>query len=225
MFGWRSILDAAWMTGASVHCKSRKAHRRYCSKKGDWTFFRIIKTPPPPHHPLPFTPSSPLILSTIRLYSKKGIFWIFVFYVRYSTLLHLPPLRFHFVGWCWVLRLLALAGRRSSHSARPHPRDYTPSFHLHCSYSPLPPFLLSIIPFPLPNSRFTPSPSFDFHPHSAESPPSPLTFHVLFWISENFLSAAPVFSISVTLPFHFLPAQFVLVLPFQRIQFFRMFFV
>ncbi len=28
-------------------------------------------------------------------------FWIFPFYVRYSTLLHLPPLRFHCVGGCW----------------------------------------------------------------------------------------------------------------------------
>jgi hypothetical protein len=26
---------------------------------------------------------------------KKGDFWIFSYYVRYSTLLHLPPLRFH----------------------------------------------------------------------------------------------------------------------------------
>ncbi len=36
---------------------------------------------------------------------KGGIFWIF-FYVLYSTLLCLPPLRFHCVGGCWgLLRL------------------------------------------------------------------------------------------------------------------------
>ncbi len=28
-------------------------------------------------------------------------FFSFFFYVRYSTLLHLPPLRFHCVGGCW----------------------------------------------------------------------------------------------------------------------------
>jgi len=53
--------------------------------------------------------------------------WIFSFYVRYSTLLHLPPLRFHCVGGCWdrtldsYLRLRQLAVRRSNHSARYHP--------------------------------------------------------------------------------------------------------
>jgi hypothetical protein len=31
----------------------------------------------------------------------KGIFLIFYFYVRYLTLLHLLPLRFHCVGGCW----------------------------------------------------------------------------------------------------------------------------
>ncbi len=30
-----------------------------------------------------------------------GIFLIFFMYVLYSTLLHLPPLRFHSVGECW----------------------------------------------------------------------------------------------------------------------------
>ncbi len=28
-------------------------------------------------------------------------YYFFFFYVRYSTLLHLPPLRFHCVGGCW----------------------------------------------------------------------------------------------------------------------------
>jgi len=31
----------------------------------------------------------------------RDIFWIFSFYVRYSTLLHLSPLKFHCVGGCW----------------------------------------------------------------------------------------------------------------------------
>ncbi len=34
--------------------------------------------------------------------SSRGLFWIFSFYVWYSTLLHLPPLRFHCVGGCWI---------------------------------------------------------------------------------------------------------------------------
>jgi hypothetical protein len=34
---------------------------------------------------------------------KGGFFQIFSFYVRYSTLLHLPPLRFHCVKGCWDL--------------------------------------------------------------------------------------------------------------------------
>ncbi len=32
---------------------------------------------------------------------KFSGFWIFLFYVRYTTLLHLPPLRFYCVGGCW----------------------------------------------------------------------------------------------------------------------------
>jgi hypothetical protein len=33
---------------------------------------------------------------------NRGIFLVFFFfYVLYSTLLHLPPLRFHCVGGCW----------------------------------------------------------------------------------------------------------------------------
>jgi hypothetical protein len=44
---------------------------------------------------------------------------------RYSTLLHLPPLRFHCVGGCWDPTQdccdLALTARRSNHSARSHP--------------------------------------------------------------------------------------------------------
>jgi hypothetical protein len=32
----------------------------------------------------------------------KGQFFVFIsFYERYSTQLHLPPLRFHCVGGCW----------------------------------------------------------------------------------------------------------------------------
>jgi len=32
---------------------------------------------------------------------KGGVLAFFSFYVRYSTLLNLPPLRFHCVGGCW----------------------------------------------------------------------------------------------------------------------------
>ncbi len=56
---------------------------------------------------------------------KGGFLWIFSFYVRCSTLLHLPPLGFHCVGGCWdrirTFATTALAGRRSNHSARFHP--------------------------------------------------------------------------------------------------------
>ncbi len=31
---------------------------------------------------------------------KKDFFGFFIFYVLYSTLIHLPPLRFHCVGGC-----------------------------------------------------------------------------------------------------------------------------
>ncbi len=40
-------------------------------------------------------------LRIIILLKNRGIFWIFSFYVRYSTLLHLPPLRFDCVLGCW----------------------------------------------------------------------------------------------------------------------------
>ncbi len=34
--------------------------------------------------------------------SKQGDFWIFnFFYELYLTLLHLPRVRFHYVGGCW----------------------------------------------------------------------------------------------------------------------------
>jgi hypothetical protein len=35
----------------------------------------------------------------IQRHDKGGFCWIFL--GRYSTLLHLPPLRFHCVGGCW----------------------------------------------------------------------------------------------------------------------------
>jgi hypothetical protein len=36
----------------------------------------------------------------VSLFFIRGIFWIFSFYVRYSIPLHLPPIRFHYVGGC-----------------------------------------------------------------------------------------------------------------------------
>jgi hypothetical protein len=49
-----------------------------------------------------------------------------LFYVLYSTLLHLPPLRFHCAGGCWdagLLQLLTLAVRHPNHSARSHTEE------------------------------------------------------------------------------------------------------
>jgi hypothetical protein len=59
--------------------------------------------------------------------SVRGIFWFLFFYVRYSKLLHLPPLRFQGVGGCWgrtqdcCYCALALTARCSNHSERSHP--------------------------------------------------------------------------------------------------------
>ncbi len=50
---------------------------------------------------------------------NRGIFWIF-FCVLYSTLLHMPPHRFHCVG-LRIVPTSALAVRRSNHSNRSHP--------------------------------------------------------------------------------------------------------
>jgi hypothetical protein len=47
----------------------------------------------------------------------------FLFYVRYSILLHLSPLRFHYVGGCWD---------RTQDSKRMGP-PYTLYIHVHCS--------------------------------------------------------------------------------------------
>jgi hypothetical protein len=58
---------------------------------------------------------------------KGGIFLnFFFFYVRYSTLIHLPSLRFYFVSEdagieTRTVATTALAVRRRNHSARSHP--------------------------------------------------------------------------------------------------------
>ncbi len=67
-----------------------------------------------------------------EIFSLRGTFLIFSFSVRSSTLLHLPPLRFHCVGGCWDrtqdgVATKALAVRRSIHSDRSHishPKKY-----------------------------------------------------------------------------------------------------
>jgi hypothetical protein len=48
---------------------------------------------------------------------KRGFLWIFSFF---STLLHLPPLRFHCIE-PWTVATTASAVRRSNHSARSRP--------------------------------------------------------------------------------------------------------
>ncbi len=53
--------------------------------------------------------------STQLFLFNRGDF--FKFPAIYSTLLHLPPLRYHCVGGCWDATS-ALAVRRSTHSAR-----------------------------------------------------------------------------------------------------------
>jgi hypothetical protein len=42
-------------------------------------------------------------VKTMAFYFISGIYFGFFVYVRYSTLLHLLPLRFHCVGGCWDL--------------------------------------------------------------------------------------------------------------------------
>jgi hypothetical protein len=49
----------------------------------------------------PFSMAARLALPIHSFKGGLGFIWIFSFYVRYSTLLHLPPLRFHCVGGCW----------------------------------------------------------------------------------------------------------------------------
>jgi hypothetical protein len=56
-----------------------------------------FRPPPPPLPPeiLLYGLGSMYVLKTFN----RVFFWIF--YVLYSTLLHLPPLGFHCVGGCW----------------------------------------------------------------------------------------------------------------------------
>ncbi len=62
--------------------------------------------------------------NTVGYYLYKCLFFIrgifgFFFYVLYSTLLYLPPLRFHCVGGCWIdpgtVATSPLAVKRSNH--------------------------------------------------------------------------------------------------------------
>ncbi len=67
-------------------------------------------------------PAPPLSLSDV-----KRVFWILLFYVRYS-LLHLPPLSDSTVSEDAGIeprtaKTLALTARRSDHSARSHPQS------------------------------------------------------------------------------------------------------
>ncbi len=91
--------------------------------------------------------SSGLCSDYRRVFLLKGDFlYFFLFYVRYSTLFHLPPLRFHCVEDAGIeprtVAITALTVRRSNHPARSHP--------LSARYHPL---------------------SAKSHPHSARSHP------------------------------------------------------
>jgi hypothetical protein len=89
-------------------------------------------------------------LCTPVLFFKSGIFLdFFIIYIRYSTLLHLPPLRFHCVGGCWYginQRLLRLWHW--------HPDAYSHSILdlIHCSYPSCIESILFHNPFSLSNS-------------------------------------------------------------------------
>jgi hypothetical protein len=54
-------------------------------------------------------------------YVFKGGFFGLLLSVHCSTLLHLPPLRFHSAGDYWSVATLPLTARRSNQSARSHP--------------------------------------------------------------------------------------------------------
>ncbi len=92
----------------------------------------------------------------------RVIFCILYMYVLYSTLLHLPPLRFHCVGGCWDRAQdscdFGVAIRRSSHLATTHPRPATS----HDSH---------------PHTATSHPPSATSHPHSASSHPHSATSH------------------------------------------------
>ncbi len=90
----------------------------------------IIILTPRHHHTLhPFTktlPSTPYTLTNFRFQNLMGDFSNFSFYVRYSALHHLPPLRSHCVrGCCDGTQDSCDYGidcRRSNHSARSLPQ-------------------------------------------------------------------------------------------------------
>jgi hypothetical protein len=90
-----------------------------------WEFFFPIKNlDPDTSKSLAPDSTSPDSKQRENTFFTGGI-WEF-FYVLYSTQLHLPPLRFHFVGGCWdrtqAVATSALAVRHSYHSARSHPQ-------------------------------------------------------------------------------------------------------
>jgi hypothetical protein len=62
-------------------------------------------------------------LSSEREYFFQMV--LLYFPLLYSTLLHLPPLRFHCIEGCSTVATSALTVRRSKHSARSHP-EYFP---------------------------------------------------------------------------------------------------
>jgi hypothetical protein len=68
-------------------------------------------------------------------YIERRIFSFFLFYVRYLTLLHLPPLRFTVSGDASgidprTFATLTLTARRSNHSARSHPYNRLDLIHI-----------------------------------------------------------------------------------------------
>jgi hypothetical protein len=116
-----------------------------------------------------------------------------IFYVQYSTLLHLPPHRFHCVGENAgieprTVATTALAIRRSNNSARSHPHSarshpLTARFHPHSARS-----------HPL-SARFHPH-SARSHPLSARFPPHSARSHphlIYYYLSVYSISVSSMF--------------------------------
>jgi hypothetical protein len=73
-----------------------------------------------------FIASSSLSFSFLNIFLFFGGDFFSFFFLPYSALLHLPPLKFHCADGCWDLTYRtvatgALAVRCSNHSARSHP--------------------------------------------------------------------------------------------------------
>ncbi len=74
----------------------------HTEKKKEKEGYVSWRPPPAPVSLFPTTGKGAVFLSILvpEIFFTGELFLIFLFYVHYSTLLHLPPLRFHCVGGC-----------------------------------------------------------------------------------------------------------------------------